>query len=265
MTPQSLQPRRSLPLDFPTKTIMHHFLRNIALILLGLTVGLSAFAQKRKIMNKPFIDTRRWHYGFNIGAHDQGLSLVNNGYLDPETGEQWMAECDRQNPGFSVGVLGSLKINKWLDMRINPGLNFGSKHIQFINIGNTGPTAETNRSSQDMKSTYIAVPIDFKFGAQRFNNYRPYALAGVMGQYDLTATKHTQLRTKPMQGYIEFGMGCDIYMPFFKLIPELKFCFGIGNILQKNRNDITDPTQYIFTESVNRATANMVILNLYFE
>lgn len=238
---------------------MQHRIRYILLLVLSLTVGLGACAQKRKIMNKPFIDTRRWHYGFNIGLHDQGLSLRNNGYIEPETGEQWMAECDRQNFGFTVGVLGSLKINKWLDMRVNPGLNFGSKHIQFINLADGG------RASQDMKSTYIAVPVDFKMGAPRFNNYRPYVLLGALGQYDLTSSKHTQLRCKPMQGYLSVGMGCDIYMPFFKLIPELKFCFGLGNVLQKNRTDITDPTQFVFTRSIDRATANMVVLNLYFE
>ena len=238
---------------------MQRKIRYILLVLFSLMVGLSGYAQKRKIMNKPFIDTRRWHYGFNIGLHDQGLSLVNNGYIDPDTGEQWMAECDRQNFGFTVGVLGSLKICKWLDMRVNPGLNFGSKHIQFINLN------DGDRDSQDMKSTYIAVPVDLKMGAPRFNNYRPYALVGAMGQYDLTATKHTQLRCKPMQGYLSVGMGCEIYMPFFKLIPELKFCFGLGNILQKTRTDITDPTQFVFTKGVDRATANMVVLNLYFE
>lgn len=231
-------------------------------------VGQGALAQKRKIMNKPFIDTRRWHYGFNIGFHDQGLSLQNNGFIldvpDPDnpdvvTQEQWIAQCDRQNFGFSVGVLGSLKINKWADLRINPGLNFGSKHIQFVN------QADGSRQSQDMKSTYIAVPVDLKFGAPRFNNYRPYVLVGAMAQYDLTATKHTQLRCKPMQGYLEVGMGCDVYMPFFKLIPELKFCFGLGNVLNKNRNDITDGHQRVFTNSIDRATANMIILNLYFE
>lgn len=237
---------------------MQH-LRHIVLVLLGLAVGLSGYAQKRKIMNKPYIDTRRWHYGFNIGIHDQGLDLVGNGYIDPSTGDQWIAQCDRMNPGFSVGVLGSLKLGNWCDMRVNPGLNFGSKHIQFIN------QADGSRQSQDMKSTYLALPVDFKFGAPRFNNYRPYVLAGAMAQYDLTASKHTQLRCKPMQTYLEVGLGCDVYMPFFKLIPELKFCFGLGNMLQKHRTDITDPTQHIFTESVDRASANMVILNFYFE
>ena len=227
-------------------------------VLFGLTVALSAGAQKRKIQNKPFIDTRRWHYGFNIGVHDQGLNLVGNGYVD-EAGNQWVSDCDRQNFGFSVGVLGSLKLCNYIDMRINPGLNFGSKHIQYINL------LDGSRQSQDMKSTYIAVPVDFKFCARRYNNYRPYALAGAMVQYDLTSSKHTKLRTKPFQTYLEVGLGCDLYMPFFKLIPEIKFCFGLGNVLKKNRNDITDPSQLIFTQSVDRATANMVVLNLYFE
>lgn len=253
---------------------MHRFFRIFPMLLFGLTVGFSGYAQKRKIQNKPFIDTRRWHYGFNIGLHDQGFKVINNGYIqyapstmDPETGlmaggeptAQWMAENDRQNFGFSVGVLGSLKINNYFDLRINPGMNFGSKHIQYINLVNG------DRESQDMKSTYIALPVDLKFGAKRFNNYRPYMLAGASAQFDLTATKHSLLRAKPFQTYLEVGLGCDIYMPFFKLIPELKFCFGLGNILQKNRKDITDPNQFIYTQSVDRATVNMVQLNLYFE
>ena len=54
-------------------------------------------------------------------------------------------------------------------------------------------------------------------------------------------------------------------MPFFKLIPEVKFSFGLGNVLKKNRNDLTDPSQLIFTQSVSSATSNMVTINLYFE
>ena len=130
------------------------------LLVLGLTVGLSAVGQRRKIQNKPFIDTRRWHYGFNIGFHDQGLHLVGNGYTD-EAGNQWVAECDRQNIGLSVGVLGSLKLNNYLELRFNPGLSFGAKHIQFVNL------LDGKTDSQDMKSTYIGIPIDMKFCAKR--------------------------------------------------------------------------------------------------
>lgn len=233
------------------------------LLLLALLVALGqplpAAAQKRKIQNRPFIDTRIWHYGFNIGVHDQSLKLINNGYIDPVTGEQWIADCDRQNFGFNVGVLGSLKLCKWADLRVNPSLSFGSKHIYYSNI------ADGSVESQDMKSTYIGVPVDLKLGAPRCNNFRPYALVGASVQYDLTSGKHTQLRAKPLQGFLEAGMGCEVYMPFFKFIPELKFCFGLGNVLNRKRNDITDPTQAIFTQSVDRMTTNMVMLNFYIE
>lgn len=64
---------------------------------------------------------------------------------------------------------------------------------------------------------------------------------------------------------LEAGMGCDVYLPFFKLIPELKFCFGLTNVLQKNRKDLTDSSQLIYTQSVDKATIGMVVLSFYFE
>lgn len=221
--------------------------------------GLTAAAQNRRVQNKPFIDERRFHYGFFIGAHDQSLNLENNGYTDPTTGAQWVASTDRTNFGFSVGVLGEWKMASWLALRVQPSLHFGSKHITFRNLA----TLETD--GQDMKSCYIGVPVDFKVSAPRFNNYRPYVVAGVAPMYDLTTNSHTKLKTKPFNFMVEAGLGCDLYMPFFKLIPELKFCFGLGNVLKKNRPEFTDPSQMIYTQSIDRATAGMVVLSFYFE
>ena len=64
---------------------------------------------------------------------------------------------------------------------------------------------------------------------------------------------------------IEVGLGCDFYLPFFKLIPELKFSFGLANVLDTHRNDLTDASQLIFTQSVSKARNNMVSLTFYFE
>lgn len=219
----------------------------------------SMMGQERKVQNKPFIDERRFHYGFFVGLHDQGLKLMNNGYIDPATGVQWLAENDRQNFGFSVGVLGEWKLNNYMSLRLVPSLHFGSKHITFRNM------MDGKEETQDMKSAYVGLPLDLKVAAPRFNNYRPYIIAGVNPVYDLTTSKHTQIKTKPMQLMLEVGLGCDFYLPFFKLIPELKFCFGLGNVLEKNRSDLTDPTQQIFTQSLDKATSNMVVLSFYFE
>lgn len=242
-----------------SRMMKYNLLKTYTVLLLVGCMAIGASAQERKVQHKPFIDERRFHYGFFIGVHDQGLKLQNNGYISPSTGEQWLVENDTQNFGFSVGVLGEWKLCNYVALRLVPSLHFGSKHLTFRNLTNG------KEETQDMKSAYIGVPVDVKISAPRFNNYRPYVIAGINSQYDLTTGKHTKIKTKPFQFMLEAGLGCDLYLPFFKLIPELKFCFGLGNILQKNRTDLTDPTQLIFTESVDRATANMVVLTFYFE
>jgi len=105
---------------------MHNHLKllpsvcRIAMLLLFAGCSLSVYAQQRKVQNKPFIDERRFHYGFTVGLHDQGLSLTNNGFIDPATGAQWVAANDRHNFGFSVGVLGEWKLNPTFSLRLIP-------------------------------------------------------------------------------------------------------------------------------------------------
>ena len=222
-------------------------------------VALVSAGQQRVVQYKPFIDERWWHYGFHVGVHDQGLKLINNGIIHSTDGSQWVGENDRQNFGFSVGVLGEWRINRHLALRVLPGLHFGSKHLTFRNF-------VTGREvTQDMKTSYIALPLLLKVAAPRYNNFRPYVVGGFDAMYDLTSSKGSYIRTRPLQTFLEIGMGCDFYLPFFKLIPELKFCFGLGNVLQRGRPDLTDPSQLVYTQSLQSATANMVVLSFYFE
>ena len=50
-----------------------------------------------------------------------------------------------------------------------------------------------------------------------------------------------------------------------RIIPELKFCFGLADILQKNRNDLIDNSLRKFTNSLDGASSKMIVLTLYFE
>ena len=217
------------------------------------------WAQEHKVQHRPYIDQRRFHYGFLFGFHMQDLELKNNGYIDPQSGEQWYADVDNYNPGFSVGVLGEMRLNKYLALRLVPTMHFGQKHITF-HEQNSG-----RDSTQNIKSTYISVPVDLKFTPPRYNNYRPYFLFGINPMVDLTTKKQKALLMKPFDCFIEIGMGCDFYLPFFKLIPELKFCFGLADILKKNRSDLIDSSLRKFTDSLDGASSKMIVLTLYFE
>ncbi len=235
-------------------------MRRLHLLLLALVlVSGYVSAQERRVMNRPYVDERRLHWGFMFGMQMQDMEMKNNGYIDPETGEQWYADVDNYSPGFTVGILGEMRLNRFLALRLIPTLHFGQKHILFHE-------QVTGRdTTQNFRSTYIMLPVNLKFSAPRYNNFRPYLVTGLAPALDLTGHKHRALDTKPMDCFIEIGMGCDIYFPFFKLIPELKFSFGLLDILKKNRNDLIDGTLMKFTDSLDKAHSKMITLTFYFE
>ncbi len=220
---------------------------------------LPSWSQKRKIQNRPYIDQRRFHYGFSVGMNFQDYELINTGIIRPD-GEQWYADVADYSPGFSVGVLGELYLNKYLALRFLPTLHFGGKSVIFRDYSGEG-----KEEIQNFKSTYLSLPVELKFSAPRFNNYRPYLMTGINPMYDLNVKKGDKLLVKPMDCFLEIGMGCDYYFPFFKFIPEIKFCFGLSNILNKNRNDLTDESLMKFSESVSKISSKMIVLTFYFE
>lgn len=224
-----------------------------------LTLCLSATAQERKLQHRPYIDQRRFHYGFFIGGHGQSFNISNNALIQSSTGRQWFAVNDRYDLGFQVGVLGEWRLTPHLALRLSPSIFFGNQHIVFRDQ----PTGD--QLTQSMKTALVTLPLEVKIAAPRFNNYRPYVITGIMPSYDLTRRQQDRLYTKPFNTYLTIGAGCDLYLPFFKCIPELKFAFGLRDILQRHRPTLIDQSQMIFTESIDRATSSMVMLTLYFE
>ena len=219
-------------------------------------------AQERKIQNRPYLDDRVWHYGFLVGLNIQDYSIANNGlpYINQNgVAEYWYADVPEYIPGFSVGVLGELKANDWLSVRLIPTMYFGDKKVVFKE------QRSGNMVEQYVKSTYLSLPVDLKISADRFNNYRPYIVTGLAPVIDLTVKKGKELLVKRTDLMFEIGMGVDLYYPFFKMIPELKFCFGINNILEKNRSDLKDDSFLKFSRSLNDARNSMIVLTLYFE
>lgn len=255
--------------NLPTLTSISHqiklccrarlgLMRCAALLLLLFLAVPAADAQKRKVMNRPYVDQRQLHYGFFAGVHLQDIELVNNGFVD-ESGNNWYADAPNYEPGFSVGVLAEYRINNNLALRVIPSMHFGSKDVKFINHLNDATEI------QNLKSTYISLPVDLKVAGERFNNYRPYAVVGVNPMYDLTVKKQKNLLLNRFDCYIEAGFGCDFYGPYFKFIPEIKFAYGLSNIISKNRNDLTNPDQLIFTNCIDKGKSKMIIITFYFE
>lgn len=87
-----------------------------------------------------------------------------------------------------------------------------------------------------------------------------------MYAHDLAKDRSEQLKLKDADLMLTVGMGCDFYMPFFKLCPEIKFCFGLKNLLDSNRPDLEDTPELMrFTQSTSKVKSNMVVVTFFFE
>jgi hypothetical protein len=212
-----------------------------------------------KVLNRPYADMRRWHLGFSIGFHTEDLKFTHNGMVTDD-GESWYMEEPSFQPGFCVNGLVDLRLNSYFNLRFSPGMYFGNRNIRFIDV-NGGDTER-----QSIKSAYVVAPIDLKYSAVRLRNVRPYMVTGIMPAFDVSKKRNDLLRLKSTDFYWSIGFGLDSYLPYFKFIPEVKFCLGLTDVLLHDRKDLVDdPSKLKYTESLSKATSKMIVLTFYFE
>lgn len=215
-------------------------------------------AQQERVKNRPYADQRIWSFGFTVGLHAQDLILSHTGFQQPD-GEVWYAEIPSYTPGFSVGIIIDRYINEHFNIRAVPSLYFGDKKFVFREE-NSGEEFKTN-----MKTNYISLPVTVKFSAKRVNNYRPYIMAGVYGNMEIGSKSDQVLKFNKTDFGLQFGVGCNFYLPLFKLCPELKFSMGLVDLIDKNRSDLTDKSLLKYTEALSSGKSRMITLTFNFE
>ena len=237
-----------------------------------MAVLLSATAQDRTVENRPYTDLRPLHFGVIVGTHLQDVELLNAGPQvivgDDGTSVETLVSADqsRWDPGINVGVLGEVRLSTHFQLRVAPMMYFGSRHIVFRDLKTLDANGAPEETRQEMKSAYIACSADLIFAAPRFNNHRPYLMAGVSPMINLSAKSSDYLKLKRQTLAVELGVGCDFYLPFFKLRPELKFVYGLGNSLDtKHPAELRDKNLLKFAQSASEAKTKMIVLSFYFE
>lgn len=231
----------------------------------------AANAHGQTVENRPYTDLRPFHLGILVGTHLQDLEFVNVGpqtiTADDGTQRTYLITTDQErwDDGFNVGVLGEARINDYMAFRVAPALYFGTRHISFHNMDEHAPDSTLARS-QTLKSVYISCAMDFILASKRNGNTRPYLMAGINPVVNLTGKKDDIIRLKRYDIFLEAGIGCDFYLPFFKLRPELKFMYGLANCLDTGHADqLRDASLLPYAKSVNKARSKMIALTFYFE
>ncbi|WP_279171573.1 porin family protein [Prevotella nigrescens] len=248
-------------------------MKRLFYIILLVVASANSFAQDRTVQNRPYADLRPFHFGVMVGTHLQDLEFTNIGLqmvdLDNGTGPVQKivsVDQDRWDAGFTVGVLGELRLNTTFQLRIAPAMYFGTRHITFRNLTDLDANGRPTEKMQDLKTAYVSCAFNLIAAAPRFNNHRPYLMLGINPMVNLSGKTDDFFRLKGGDAYLEVGLGCDFYLPFFKLRPELKFMYGLSNCLDTNHSkELRDKSMLMYTNSANEARSKMIALTFYFE
>lgn len=249
-------------------------------------------AQKKKPLNMPNYDNEPYHYGFIVGYNQMLFSVdyiddyqnMIHSYLEfppdnimPDISSEFTTSDFRVSEitpmmthGFSVGIVGNLRITKHLDLRLIPTLSFGERKIIY-NIVSTSVVDNTGnykiyKLTSDTHSTFVEFPLHVKIKSNRNNNTSAYIIAGANYKidmasqkklYDENANRPNALRVNRHDVAAEVGAGFDFYTGYFKLGIELKMSYGLL--------DVAKDHNFIYTSSFDNLRNKTFQLSFTFE
>ncbi|WP_108868160.1 porin family protein [Aquimarina aquimarini] len=231
----------------------------ILLIVLACTQNLSAqLFTKEKVQNLQNFDKPRFSYGYILGFnfYNFNFDYTADAPLDTDI-------IHNASAGFSVGLLGNMRINDYLDLRLEPMVTFNTRNLEFSN-----PQFTSNLESvREVKSTYVHIPLLLKVSTKRINNIKPFIVGGVSTSINLSSNEDNpddnsagQFRMKTNTNYYEIGFGIDLYLYYFKFTPSIRGVFAMSDELVKD-NDPNSP----YTSTIDKMSTRGVFINFTFQ
>ena len=235
-------------------------LKKVTLIFFSLLFVSLTYAQegKKGAPNLPAFDEKRLHFGFLIGFNSMDFRIYNSG-IQTDDGNTYYSEVLQLKPGLNIGIVTSLRLNKYFNLRFLPGISFGQRDIYYMNQDEkfleNGPLK--------IKSTFLEFPLLVKFSGSRMHNVKPFMIAGANMKYDLAKNKQDHLLLRSLDLYGEIGAGLDFYMTYFRLSIELKTSIGMFNVL--NPAGTGEPGDEVYTQALDGLKSRIFVLTFYFE
>jgi hypothetical protein len=158
------------------------------------------------------------------------------------------------SPGLAIGFIGDIRlgnVNTPFHLRFTPGLRFETRSVEFTGSGVGMP--DTLRT-QEVATTQLELPFLLKYQSNRRRNTRVYMIAGIKPSIAVTQRQNTpainQLTINRNDVLLEYGVGLDLFYPYFKFGPELRFSHGLRNILDPRNNTYSNSLQSLKTNTV---------------
>lgn len=241
----------------------------------------SIVAQQEKPKNLLLYDTQPYHFGFIIALNQMSYSIdykedyqlvlhdpdefINDGDYNRPSNPTYVRSINPEpHYGFTVGVVGNLRLGKYFDLRLIPTLSFGTRIVEYQIYETVTEINPYQTFKKSVFSTFMEFPLLVKYKSKRHNNFAAYLIGGGNFKVDLASQKREtssegvkNIKLNRSDLAAEIGAGVDFYTGYFKFGIEAKMSFGLLNIL--------DAQGLFYDTSINSLHNRMFQLSLTFE
>lgn len=242
------------------KTFVGHLfdLYGYQVVLIALLLGLTApmvTAQKGSFNYDNKFSKKAYYFGITLGVNstryriDRDLALINN--------DSVRTVNSLAGPGFNLGIVANVKLGKHFDFRfLLPTLSFADRKLQYL---------MTNNSivEKRIESVFLEFPVHFRYKSKPYKDFRVFVVAGAKYSIDLASNSRARqtedlVRINQHDLAIEFGVGFQVFFPYFILSPEVKFSYGVYNIHSRR-------SQLVYSSVVDELFSRGFAISLHFE
>lgn len=213
---------------------LHIHWHQIVVVLLLLIMATPAQAQNDVSENLLDYDQQWIHYGFLLGLHSAKYkTLYSDAYATPEL-DSLHSIVPGKLPGWKVGFVVDMYLYKYLSFRILPTVGFYEQDLTY-----RFTDGQELRELKD--ATLVELPLMLKYKSARRGNVAMYVTGGFSPSLEASGRgdeldSRERLELRNVNFAIDAGVGFDLYFPLFKFSPEVRYTWGLRNMLTPEVN-----------------------------
>ena len=212
-----------------------------------------AMAQTRAARLGSF-DNRKLHYGIQVGYTQSKFDLI---FSENDTLRQTiMGVTSYYSPGFHINVIGDLRLSDNLNLRLLPGITLISRDMAYSWSEAYTSTHWKYDTRRTVESVYGEIPLELKFRAKRYTDFRPYLTAGASWGFDFASLRKNKnnndesiIRLNAIDLRYTAGVGFDFFLRYVKFAIEFKMAFGLLDLKVMDDDYYTKSTDNLYSRT----------------
>lgn len=207
-------------------------------------------------------DSHTLHWGIQIGMTQSKFDLTLN--YDAALRDTMQGVTSYYAPGFHVSFIGDLRLNDYFNLRLVPGVTIISRNITYSWENGYLATHRLAEPERLAESVYGDIPLELKFRAKRYGNFRPYLTSGISYGFDFASLRRNRNRNNESIVRLQasdlrytMGVGFSVFLRYVKFAIELKMNFGVIDL------EVPDPD--IYMRSMEQMRSRTFMLSFTFE